>query len=294
MKQLLILLKQINISETFVTPLFFCCPSNNEKNNIMFNLFKKTKKIMGKLEGKTAVITGGTSGIGLATAQEFVDNGAKVVLFGRGQEALDAAVKQLGINSYGVQGDVTNHADLDRLFSETKSKFGGIDTLFINVGKGKLAPVADTDEAFFDDMMDVNFKGSYFTLQKAIKNLNPKASVVITTSWLNQIGFGGSSLLSASKAALRSLVRVASAELADQGIRVNAVSPGPIGTPFWGKIGLPDDVLSGAAEAITAQTALKRFGEPSEVAKAVLFLASDESSYIIGEEIPVHGGINAI
>lgn len=294
MKQLLILLKQINISETFVTPLFFCCPSNNEKNNIMFNLFKKTKKIMGKLEGKTAVITGGTSGIGLATAQEFVDNGAKVVLFGRGQEALDAAVKQLGINSYGVQGDVTNHADLDRLFAETKSKFGGIDTLFINVGKGKLAPVADTDEAFFDDMMDVNFKGSYFTLQKAIKNLNPKASVVITTSWLNQIGFGGSSLLSASKAALRSLVRVASAELADQGIRVNAVSPGPIGTPFWGKIGLPDDVLSGAAEAITAQTALKRFGEPSEVAKAVLFLASDESSYIIGEEIPVHGGINAI
>jgi len=294
LKQLLILLKQINISETFVTPLFFCCPSNNEKNNIMFNLFKKTKKIMGKLEGKTAVITGGTSGIGLATAQEFVDNGAKVVLFGRGQEALDAAVKQLGINSYGVQGDVTNHADLDRLFAETKSKFGGIDTLFINVGKGKLAPVADTDEAFFDDMMDVNFKGSYFTLQKAIKNLNPKASVVITTSWLNQIGFGGSSLLSASKAALRSLVRVASAELADQGIRVNAVSPGPIGTPFWGKIGLPDDVLSGAAEAITAQTALKRFGEPSEVAKAVLFLASDESSYIIGEEIPVHGGINAI
>jgi NAD(P)-dependent dehydrogenase (short-subunit alcohol dehydrogenase family) len=294
LKQLLILLKQINISETFVTPLFFCCPSNNEKNNIMFNLLKKTKKIMGKLEGKTAVITGGTSGIGLATAQEFVDNGAKVVLFGRGQEALDAAVKQLGINSYGVQGDVTNHADLDRLFAETKSKFGGIDTLFINVGKGKLAPVADTDEAFFDDMMDVNFKGSYFTLQKAIKNLNPKASVVITTSWLNQIGFGGSSLLSASKAALRSLVRVASAELADQGIRVNAVSPGPIGTPFWGKIGLPDDVLSGAAEAITAQTALKRFGEPSEVAKAVLFLASDESSYIIGEEIPVHGGINAI
>ena len=259
----------------------------------MFNLFKKTKT-MGKLEGKVAVITGGTSGIGLASAQEFINNGAKVVLFGRGQEGLDAAVKQLGSNSYGVQGDITNHADLDRLFSETKSKFGGIDTLFINVGKGKLAPVADTDEAFFDDMMDVNFKGSYFTLQKSIKNLNPKASVIITTSWLNEIGFGGSSLLSASKAALRSVVRVASAELAEQGIRVNAVSPGPIGTPFWGKIGLPEDVLSGAAEAITAQTALKRFGTPEEVAKAVLFLASDDSSYMIGEEIAVHGGINSI
>lgn len=259
----------------------------------MLNLFKKNKT-MGKLEGKVAVITGGTSGIGLATAQEFVSNGAKVVVFGRGQEALDAAVKQLGSNSFGVKGDVTNQSDLDRLYAETKSKFGGIDTLFINVGKGKLAPVADTDEAFFDDMMDVNFKGSYFALQKSIKNLNPKASVIITTSWLNEIGFAGSSLLSASKAALRSLVRVASAELADQGIRVNAISPGPIGTPFWGKIGLPEDVLSGAAEAITAQTALKRFGNPDEVAKAVLFLASDDSSYIIGEEIPVHGGINSI
>ncbi|WP_282132575.1 SDR family oxidoreductase [Cellulophaga baltica] len=249
---------------------------------------------MRKLEGKTAVITGGTSGIGLATAQEFITQGANVVIFGRGQEALDEAVTQLGDHSYAVQGDVTNQLDLDRLYSETANKFGGIDVLFINVGKGKLAPVADTDEAFFDDMMNVNFKGSYFTLQKAIKNLNPKASVIITTSWLNEIGFGGSSLLSASKAALRSLVRVASAELAEQGIRVNAVSPGPIGTPFWGKIGLPEKVLSAAADAITAQTALKRFGNPEEVAKAVLFLASDDSSYIVGEEIPVHGGINAI
>ncbi len=259
----------------------------------MFNLFKKNTE-MGKLEGKVAVITGGASGIGLATAQEFINNGAKVVVFSRGQDALDAAVKQLGPNSHAVKGDVTNHADLERLFSETNSKFGGVDTLFINVGKGKLAPVADTDEAFFDDMMNVNFKGSFFTLQKGIKNLNDNASVIITTSYLNEVGFGGSSLLSASKAALRSLVRVASAELADKGIRVNAVSPGPIGTPFWGKIGLPDDILAGAAEAITAQTALKRFGNPEEVAKAVLFLASDDSSYIIGEEIPVHGGINSI
>ena len=249
---------------------------------------------MGKLDGKVAVITGGSSGIGLTTAQEFINNGAKVVIFGRGQEALDAATAQLGPNSHGVRGDVTNLSDLDRLYSETTSRFGSIDVLFINVGQGKLAPIADTDEAFFDSMIDVNFKGSYFSLQKAIAHLNDKASVVITTSWLNEIGFGGSSLLSASKAALRSVVRVASAELAGRGIRVNAVSPGPIGTPFWGKIGLPEDVLSGAAEAITAETALKRFGTPDEVAKAVLFLASDDSSYIIGEEIAVHGGINAV
>lgn len=249
---------------------------------------------MEKLKGKVAVITGGSSGIGLAAAQTFIDNGAKVVIFGRGQEALDAATKQLGSNSYAVKGDVTNLGDLDRLYTETKSKFGNIDVLYINVGQGKLASIADTDEAFFDSMIDVNFKGSYFSLQKAIAHLNDNASVIITTSWLTEIGFGGSSLLSASKAALRSVVRVASAELAGRGIRINAVSPGPIGTPFWGKIGLPDEVLSGAAEAITAQTALKRFGTPEEVAKAVLFLASDDSSYIIGEELAVHGGINSI
>ena len=131
----------------------------------MFNLFKNKKNnTMGKLEGKVAVITGGTSGIGLATAQAFINEGAKVVVFGRGQEALDAATTQLGANSHGVKGDVTVLADLDRLYSETKSKFGNIDALFINVGKGKLAPIADTDEAFFDDMIDVNFKGSYFSL----------------------------------------------------------------------------------------------------------------------------------
>ena len=249
---------------------------------------------MKKLEGKIAVITGGSSGIGLAAAQEFIENGATVIIFGRDQSALNAATAQLGANSYAVQGDVTVQADLDRLYADVKSKFGGIDALFINVGQGKLAPIADTDEAFFDSMIDVNFKGAYFSLQKSIANLNNNASVIITTSWLNEIGFAGSSLLSASKAALRSVVRVASAELADRGIRINAVSPGPIGTPFWGKIGLPDDVLSGAAAAITEQTALKRFGTAEEVAKAVLYLASSDSSYVAGEEISVQGGITSV
>ncbi|TGD59483.1 SDR family oxidoreductase [Flavobacterium humi] len=249
---------------------------------------------MKKLENKVAVITGGSSGIGLATAKEFIANGAKVVLFGRGKQALEDAIQELGANSLAIQGDVTQLADLERLYAETKARFGGIDILFINVGQAKLAPIADTSERFFDEMIAINFKGAYFSLQKAIGHLNNNASVIITTSWFNQIGFGGSSLLSASKAALRSVVRVAAAELAEKGIRVNAVSPGPIGTPLWGKIGLPEDVLQGAAETITNQVALKRFGQPEEVAKAVLFLASDDSSYIVGHEMAVDGGINQI
>lgn len=249
---------------------------------------------MDKLKNKVAVITGGSSGIGFATAKEFIANGAKVVIFGRGEQALDEATKELGANSFGIQGDVTNLTDLERLYSETKSKFGGIDIVFINVGQGKLAPIADTSEDFFDEMISVNFKGAYFSLQKSIAHLNKNASIIITTSYLNEVGFGGSSLLSASKAALRSLTRVASAELIGNGIRVNAVSPGAITTPFWGKIGLPADVLQGAAEAITNQVPLKRFGLPEEVAKTVLFLASDDASYIVGHEIAVDGGINQI
>lgn len=247
---------------------------------------------MDKLKNKVAVITGGSSGIGLATAKEFIANGATVVIFGRNKQSLDAARAQLGARSYGIQGDVNNLSDLEKLYTETQSKFGGIDVVFVNVGQGKLAPIAETSEAFFDEMIDVNFKGAYFSLQKAIAHLNHNAAVIITTSWLNEIGFAGSSLLSASKAALRSLVLVASAELASQGIRVNAVSPGPIGTPFWNKIGLPEDVLQDAAAAITNQTTLKKFGQPEEVAKAVLFLASSDASYITGHELAVDGGIN--
>jgi NAD(P)-dependent dehydrogenase (short-subunit alcohol dehydrogenase family) len=249
---------------------------------------------MEKLKNKVAVITGGSSGIGLATAKEFIANGAKVVIFGRGKPALDQAISELGTNSYAVQGDVCKLTDLDKLFSQTKSRFGVIDILFVNAAQAKLAPIADTTEAFFDEMININFKGAYFTLQRAIPHLNNNASVIITTSWLNSIGFGGSSLLSASKAALRSVVRVASAELVQKGIRVNAVSPGAIGTPLWGKIGLPEDVLKAAGEAITNQIPIKRWGQPEEIAKTVLFLASDDSSYIVGNELTVDGGLRQI
>lgn len=249
---------------------------------------------MNKLKGKVAVITGGSSGIGLATAREFVAHGAKVVIFARGKKELDDAARELGSNAHAVQGDVTKLADIDRLFAETKSKFGGVDVLFVNAALVKLSPLAGTTEAFFDEMMNSNFKGAYFTLQKAIPSLNKNASVIITTSWLNSIGFGGSSLISASKAALRSLVRVASAELLDKGIRVNAVSPGAISTPGWGKMGLPEETLKAAGEAITNQIPIKRWGQPEEIAKVVLFLASDDSSYIIGNELTVDGGLRQI
>ncbi len=225
---------------------------------------------------------------------QFIANGAKVVIFGRGKQALDEAVSELGSSSFGVQGDVCKLTDVDNLFAETKSKFGGVDILFVNAAQAKLAAIADATEAFFDEMLNVNFKGAYFTLQKAIPYLNDNASVIITTSWLNSIGFGGSSLLSASKAALRSVVRVASAELVNKGIRVNAVSPGAIGTPLWGKIGLPEEVLKSAGEAITNQIPIKRWGRPEEIAKTVLFLASDDSSYIVGNELTVDGGLRQI
>jgi NAD(P)-dependent dehydrogenase (short-subunit alcohol dehydrogenase family) len=249
---------------------------------------------MNKLENKVAVITGGSSGIGLATAKEFIANGAKVVIFGRSKQALDNATENLGSNSISVQGDVSKISDLDRLYSITKSKFGGIDVLFVNAAQAKLAPIADTTEDLFDEMIGINFKGAYFTLQRAIPHLNNNASVIITTSWLNSIGFGGSSLLSASKAALRSVVRVASAELIEKGIRVNAVSPGAIGTPLWGKIGLPEEVLKAAGEAITNQIPVKRWGQAEEIAKTVLFLAAADSSYIIGNELMVDGGLRQI
>jgi len=249
---------------------------------------------MDKLKNKVAVITGGSSGIGLATAKEFINNGARVVIFGRGKQALEEAVKGLGSNSFAVQGDVCKLSDLDKLFSETKSRFGGIDVLFVNAAQAKLAPIAETTEAFFEEMMNINFKGAYFSLQRAIPYLNNNASVIITTSWLNSIGFGGSSLLGASKAALRSVVRVASAELVGKGIRVNAVSPGAIETPLWGKIGLPDEVLKAAGEAISNQIPVRRWGKPEEIAKTVLFLASDDSSYIVGNELAVDGGLRQI
>ncbi|RKH11593.1 SDR family oxidoreductase [Corallococcus sp. CA053C] len=243
---------------------------------------------------KVAVITGGTSGIGLATARLLVEEGARVVVFARSEEGLAQTVKSLGPNAHAVRGDVTRVADLERLFQETRERFGGIDVLFANAAVVKLAPVSDTTEALFDELVAVNMKGTFNTLRQAIPHLNAGASVVVTTSWFNRIGFEGSSVLSMTKAALRSLVRVAAAELAPRGIRVNAVCPGAIETPLWGKLGLPPEQLKAAGESITAQIPMKRWGRPEEIAHAVLFLASPDSSYVTGTELAVDGGLRQV
>jgi NAD(P)-dependent dehydrogenase (short-subunit alcohol dehydrogenase family) len=249
---------------------------------------------MSKLNGKTAVITGGSSGIGLATAQTFIKEGAKVIITGRKQETIDEAIALLGENAFGVRGDVANLADLDTLFETVKEKFGGIDVLFVNAGVAFFAPLEASSEEFFDQIMNVNIKGAYFTVQKALPLLRNGSSIVLTTSVVNQIGMENASVYSATKAALRSLARTLSAELVGRGIRVNAVSPGPIETPIFSKTGMPQEALDEFGASVIQQVPMKRMGKAEEVANAVLFLASEDSSFILGSEIVVGGGMSQI
>lgn len=233
---------------------------------------------MHQLRDKVCVITGGTSGIGLATAQAFVEQGAKVAVFARGNEGLAAAQRTLGPAALTVAGDLTRPEDLRRLFEQARTRLGPIDVVFANAALVKLAPISDTSPAFLDEVIGVNLKGTFQTVQAAIPHLARGASIVITTSWLANIGFAGSSALAMSKAALRALVRVAAAELAAQDVRVNALCPGAIETPLWGKLGLPDEALRAAGAEITAQIPLRRWGKAEELARAAVFLASSASS----------------
>jgi len=237
---------------------------------------------MNRLEGKTAVVTGGSSGIGLATAKLFQEEGARVAISGRDPQTLDAAVKLLGDGVLAVRSDVSKLDDLDRLFETVVNKLGRIDVLFVNAGIAKFAPVTETTEGLFDETFNINVKGAFFTIQKAISHLNDNASIILNTSFVNQAGLPTTSVYAASKAALRSFARTLSAELVSRGIRVNVVSPGPISTPIYGKLGLSKEALEGFAANIGAQVPMKRFGAPEEVANAVLFLASKDSSYITG------------
>ncbi len=246
---------------------------------------------MSRFEGKVAVVTGGNSGIGLATAKKFAAEGAKVVISGRDQTTLDAAAKEIGGDVLAVKADVSSLSDLDRLFAESKNKFGGIDALFVNAGIAKFAPIADTDESLFDEMMTINFKGAYFTIQKALPLLNDNAAIVLNTTVAHNIGMPSSSVYAASKAALRSLARSLSAELIERGIRVNAVAPGPIETPIYGRMGVSQEAVQEMAAGILGLVPMKRFGSADDVANAVLFLASAESSYVLGVELNVDGGM---
>jgi NAD(P)-dependent dehydrogenase (short-subunit alcohol dehydrogenase family) len=241
---------------------------------------------MTRLADKVVVITGGTSGIGLATARLCLEEGARVVTFGRAGLGLADAE-----NVHAVRGDVTRAQDIDRLFVETRQRWGAVDVLFINAGVVKLASVAETSAALFDEVVSANMKGAFTTLRQGIPFLRDGASVIITTSWLNRMGFPGTGVVAMTKAALRALVRVAAAELGARNIRVNALCPGPIETPLWGKLGLPADALRATGEAITAQVPLGRWGRAEEVARAALFLASSESSYLSGSELAVDGGL---
>jgi NAD(P)-dependent dehydrogenase (short-subunit alcohol dehydrogenase family) len=249
---------------------------------------------MRRLEGKVAVVTGGNSGIGLATAKRFQEEGAKVAISGRNKQTLDEATKTIGNGVLAVQADVANLADVDKLYAEVSKKLGKIDVLFVNAGVAKFAPLADTSENLYDEQFDINIKGAYFTIQKALPLLNDGASIILNTSVADSKGNAGASAYSATKAALRSLARTAAAELVGRGIRVNAVAPGPIVTPIFGRTGLPKETIDQFAKDIVARVPMKRFGQPEEVAAAVAFLASQDASYITGAEINVDGGAGQI
>jgi NAD(P)-dependent dehydrogenase (short-subunit alcohol dehydrogenase family) len=249
---------------------------------------------MKRLEGKVAVVTGGNSGIGLAAAKRLQQEGARVAISGRSKKTLDEAVKTIGNGVVAVQSDVSKLADLDKLFAEVSQKLGKIDVLFVNAGVATFAPLADTSESAYDQLFDINIKGAYFTIQKALPFLNDGASIILNTSVADSTGTIGASAYSATKAALRSLARTAAAELVGRGIRVNAVAPGPIVTPIFGKTGLPQEAIDEFARDITAKVPMKRLGQPEEVAGAVAFLASQDASYITGVEINVDGGMGQI
>jgi NAD(P)-dependent dehydrogenase (short-subunit alcohol dehydrogenase family) len=249
---------------------------------------------MKRLEGKVAVVTGGNSGIGLASAKRLAEEGARVAISGRNQKTLDEAVKFIGHNVLAIQADTTKVADTEQFLKEVAQKLGKIDVLFVNAGIAKFAPIADVTEAHFDEQFNTNVRGAYFTVQKSLPHLNDGASIILNTSVVAAKGQPNATVYSSTKAALRSVARTAAADLIPRGIRVNAVAPGPIETPIFGKTGLPKEHLDAFAKQITEAVPMKRFGKPEEVAGAVAFLASSDSSYITGVELNVDGGMGQL
>ena len=245
---------------------------------------------MAKLKDKVAVITGGNSGMGLATAELFAAEGAQVVITGRRQNELDAAVSKIGRNAIGVQGDVANLADLDRLYAIVKEKYGYIDILFANAGVGKLAPLEAITEEFFDWHFNINVKGLVFSVQKALPLFRDGGSIILNASVAGVTGMEAFSVYSATKAAVRSFARGWTLDLKERKIRVNSLSPGPIETPIFGKMGLSETEIKQFSTNIKTQVPMGRIGTPDEIAKAALFLASDDSSYITGIDLFVDGG----
>jgi NAD(P)-dependent dehydrogenase (short-subunit alcohol dehydrogenase family) len=245
---------------------------------------------MNKLEGKIAVITGGSSGIGLATAKRFVTEGAYVFVTGRRQTELKVAVRDIGKNVTDVQGDVSNLADLDRLYSIVKQQKGHIDILFANAGLGEFATLEKISEAHFDKTFDVNVKGLLFTVQKAVPLFRDGGSIILNSSIAASKGVEGFSVYSASKAAVRSFARTWTVDLRHHNIRVNAISPGPIDTPAFSDLMQNEEHSRQLKKDLVSNVPLRRMGTPDEVAKVATFLASDQSSYVTGIELFVDGG----
>jgi NAD(P)-dependent dehydrogenase (short-subunit alcohol dehydrogenase family) len=244
-----------------------------------------------KLQNKIAVVTGGNSGIGLAAAQEFKAQGARVVIIGRNAEAVAKAAQSIGDNTLGITADVSRVVDIDRAFQMVREKVGRVDVLFVNAGIAKFAPLGESSEALFDEMTDTNVKGAYFTVQRALPLLSEGASVIFTSSSVVHFGMPSASIYAAGKAALNSLAKTLAIELASKKIRVNVVSPGPIATPIFGKLGLRKEAVDQMASGILAQVPLGRFGESVEIARAVTYLASNESSFVSGTELLIDGAM---
>ena len=249
---------------------------------------------MKRLEGKVAVVTGGNSGIGLATARRFAEEGAHIFITGRRQAELDAAVKQIGKQATGVRGDVASLSDLDSLYAEVKRQHGRLDILFANAGNAELAPLGAITEEHFDRIFGVNVKGLLFTVQKALPLFRDGGSIILNASIVASKGMEAFSVYSATKAAVRSFARTWTVDLKNRGIRVNAISPGPIDTPGINNMGLTGEQTEEFKKNIVATVPMGRMGDPDEIAKAALFLASDDSSYVTGVELFVDGGMAQI
>jgi NAD(P)-dependent dehydrogenase (short-subunit alcohol dehydrogenase family) len=248
---------------------------------------------MGRYTDKTILITGGTTGIGLATAKHFLAEDARVMVTGRTQATIESAQAELGENAIAVYSDASSLADIDALAEKVKQVYGKLDVLFVNAGLGRFLPFETTTEAAFDEMLDLNAKGPFFAVQKLVPLMPPGSAVVLTTSIANVKGIPMISAYGAAKAALRSLTRTFAAELLPRGIRVNSVSPGPIATSIGLKAGIPKEAIDQFFAQMQEGNPMKRLGQPEEVAKAVAFLAFD-ATYTTGAELPVDGGVTQL
>src|SRR6059036_2613532 len=244
-----------------------------------------------RFKDKVAVVTGGNSGIGLATAKAFAREGAKLAITGRSDATLKAAQKELGPDALVIKADMSRVSEITAAMDQIKKKFNRIDALFVNAGIGRFVPFEAVTEEFFDETMATNLKGAFFTIQKAVPLLSRGAAVVLNASINAHMGMPNSSVYGASKAAVVNLAKTLSADLLQKKVRVNVVSPGPVETPILDRMGLPQEQLRQTKEWITSQVPLGRFGRPEEIAAAVLYLSSEESGYVVGTELVVDGGM---